>query len=404
MRFSYRKLFSIPGAFKFSMAALIGRLPAGMIGLAIIFPLSSILGSYANAGIVAAATMSGMAFAAPFSGRLVDRYGQRNILVIFAVLNLLSTLSLIVCTKYAAPFSVLCLMGAVCGASRLSTGTMARTRWAFVIPKKNITYYKETLQAAFAFESVLDEIVFICAPILATLLCSFVHPLAGLACCLISYVGGALALAIQNKTEPSIEPRHEKYSSALTLSALRIIFSAILFIGISAGAIEMIVVARTDALNSRALTGELIATLAFSSMLSGFWYGAQRFKVEPFVLWIRCIGILVLVLIPFVFAIHVLPLALALFIAGLAIAPTAISGQILTEKILPKALMNEGMSMIVTAMILGMALGSWLSGVLIDTIGTNFTGILPVAVTLIALIIANIGARTLTKQVSFTRF
>lgn len=393
MRHSYRKLFSIPGTLKFSMAALLGRLPAGMIGLAIILPLSTLLGSYTSAGAVAASAMIGMALCAPLSGRLVDRYGQSKILIMFALGNLISTLLLIVCTECGASFAVLCILGAFCGASRLSTGTMARTRWAYVISKQDISLYKKSLQSAYAFESVIDEVVFISAPILATLLCTSVHPLAGLACCLVSYVCGALALAIQSKTEPMIEPFREKHSSAFTLSKLQVIFAAVLFIGISAGSLEIIVVARADELGSRPFAGGLIAMLAFSSMLSGFWYGSRRFNIEPSRLWGRCIGLLVLALVPFIFATNLVTLALALFMAGLAIAPTAISGQILTERTLPTSSMNEGMSMIVTAMILGMALGAWLSGLLIDNLGTCLIGSLPALATLAAFLIASICAR-----------
>ena len=385
------------------MAALLGRLPAGMIGLAIILPLSKLMGSYTSAGAVAAATMIGMALCAPFSGRLVDRYGQSKILMMFALVNLIATALLIACAEYHAPFAALCTIGAICGASRLSTGTMARTRWAYVIPKHDMSLYQDTLQSAYAFESVIDEVVFISAPILATLLCTSVHPLAGLACCLVSYVSGALALATQVKTEPTVAAIRTKQSSALTLTRLQVIFAAVLCIGISAGAIEIIVVARSDELGSRPAAGGLIATLAFSSMLAGFWYGSRRFKIEASLLWVRCIGLLVLALVPFIFATSLVTLALTLFVAGIAIAPTAISGQILTERTLPTALMNEGMSMIVTAMILGMALGAWLSGLLIDKMGTYLTGMLPALATLAALLIASLCARTFVIPGSSTK-
>lgn len=108
------------------------------------------------------------------------------------------------------------------------------------------------------------------------------------------------------------------------------IFAAILCIGVSAGAVEVIVVAHADVSNSRPLAGLLMATLAFSSMLAGFWYGARTFKLSAGVLWIRCLGLLVLALIPFAFATNLIVLMLALFVAGLMIAPTSIAGQVLT--------------------------------------------------------------------------
>ena len=384
MKYSYKKLFTIPGAAKFSAAAFIGRLPAGMIGLAIILPISKLMGSYMIAGLVAASTMIGMALFAPISGKLVDRYGQCRILFIFAVLNLAGTLALIGCIQLDAPLLLLCIAGIITGASRLSTGTMARTRWAFVTRTLEPKQHEKALQTAYAFESIIDEVVFISAPILVTLLCTTIHPLAGLAACLISYMIGALTLTIQRNTQPPAHSSHDKQPFALRVSGLRIIFVATLFIGISAGAVEVIVVARAYNLGSRSLTGLLMATFAFASMLAGFWYGERTFKLPAHTLWIRCLGWLVLALLPFAFATNLVMLVPAMFLAGLLIAPTSIAGQLLIKKTLPNKLLNEGMSLIVTAMILGMAAGSWLSGLLIDKFGPLHTGAFPAVAVLIA--------------------
>lgn len=397
MRHSYRKLFTIPGAAAFCTAALIGRLTSGMIGLALILPLSQLTGSYTMAGAVTASTMLGMALAAPFSGRLVDRFGQNRMLLIFAFLNLIWTSILIFCAQNNSSVLTLCLVGSMTGASRLSTGTMARTRWAYVIQTLAPGPRSHALQSAYAFESIIDEVVFISAPILVTWLCTSIHPLAGLVCCGISFVIGAVALALQHRTQPMIEERSQKQSPAMSILGIRIIFAAVLCIGISAGALEVIVVARADALGGLSITGLLLATLSISSMISGFWYGGRSFKLTAPILWLRCMGLLFLALLPFALAPNLSILALALLIAGLAIAPTAISGQVLTERILPISILNEGMSLVVTAMILGMAFGSWLSGLMIDKLGMYLPAMLPAIAVLTALVIAKIFSHDIFK-------
>lgn len=394
MNASYQKLFKLPGALGFCAAAFVGRIPAGMIGLAIILPLSALTGSYMKAGMVAAFTMLGMAFCAPMSGRLIDRHGQYRILMIFAALNFLATGMLIAAIQYDAPLVVLCVIGMIAGASRLSTGTMSRVRWAHVISQQDPQQQKTMLQAAYAFEGIVDEIVFISAPIIAVMLCTAIHPLAGLFCCLITFVIGAVTLAIQRRTQPPAASRREKQQTVFKLMGLRVIFSAILCIGISAGAVEVIVVARADVAQSRHLAGLLIATLALSSMLSGFWYGARTFKLPAHKLWIRCLVLLVVSLVPFIFSDNLLVLFFAMFIAGLSIAPASISGQVLTERIVPFKQLTEGMNVTVTAMILGMAIGGWFAGVLVDKIGIA-AGLLPAMATLVALIIATVGMRSL---------
>lgn len=393
MQAIYRQLFAIPGVMGFSAAAFLGRLPAGMIALAVILPISEYFGSYTLAGAVAACTMIGMALGAPFSGRLVDRYGQGKMLYIFAGCNLIATATLIACIYFHTPLTLLCLAGTATGVTRLSTGTLARVRWAYVIQANSGRNQAGMLQAAYSFESIIDEIVFISAPIVATFLCTAVHSLAGLLGSMLAFFVGALLLAVQKSTQPVTVPTKAKSLSAFKMPGLQIIVLAIFFIGISAGAVEVIVVARADALGSRALAGLLLALLALSSMLAGLWYGAQQFKLSPYDLWRRSLFGLFLTLIPFTFSSSLITQAIALFIAGLAIAPTSIAGQVLTERILPSQLLNEGMSIVVTAMILGMAVGGWGAGSFIDNINAYFAGIIPGIAVLISLIIALWGSK-----------
>ena len=66
--------------------------------------------------------------------------------------------------------------GAVAGAAMPQIGSCVRARWSHLVPDK------AQLQTAFAFESVVDESVFILGPALVTVLATAVHPLAGLGC------------------------------------------------------------------------------------------------------------------------------------------------------------------------------------------------------------------------------
>ncbi|XYH97090.1 MFS transporter [Sorangium sp. So ce1128] len=392
---TYWKLFAIPGAMGFSTAALLGRLPAAMLGLAVILGMSKLTGSYATAGAVAAFTMLGTAIGAPLSGRLVDRHGQRPILLLFAVLHLVGLSALVVSAQLGAPLQAVCAAGAVTGASRVSAGTLARTRWAYVMRRLDQEHRAATLQTAYAFESVVDEVVFISGPILVTLLSTTVHHLAGLACCLVLSVAGSVALAAQRGTEPPVEGAPDRSQSALAVPGLLVLSAATAFIGVSAGAVEVAVVARADAFGSRALAGLMMATLAFSSMISGFWYGARAWKLAAHALWLRCLALLVCGLVPFAFAAAPWSLVLALFVAGLTIAPSSIAALVLAERLLPASLLNEGMSVEMTAMALGMAAGGWLSGVLVDSFGAHRAVALPALSVFAALVIAAAGSRWL---------
>ena len=64
-------------------------------------------------------------------------------------------------------------------------------------------------------------------------------------------------------------------------------------------------------------------------------------------------------------------LAAVMLFAGMATAPTLITTMNLIERIVPKAQLNEGMTIVLTGLIIGIAAGSAVSGVVIDRIGAQ---------------------------------
>src|ERR1700740_3400901 len=76
----YADIFRIPGAWRFSAAGVIGRMPIAMYGLGTVLLISAVTGRYGVAGAVSAAGSVGYAFASPRIGRLTDTHGQRRVL------------------------------------------------------------------------------------------------------------------------------------------------------------------------------------------------------------------------------------------------------------------------------------------------------------------------------------
>src|SRR6185369_9311191 len=77
----YAEIFEIPGAWRFSVAGVIGRMPMSMFGLGTVLLISAITGKYGVAGTVSAAGSLGYAFSSPRLARLVDSRGQRYVLL-----------------------------------------------------------------------------------------------------------------------------------------------------------------------------------------------------------------------------------------------------------------------------------------------------------------------------------
>ena len=130
---SYRRVFAYPGAPAFSATGLVARLPISMMTLGIVLLVSSLTGSYALAGQVSAAYIIGnAAFAVPH-GRLTDRFGQRRVLYVDAVVFALSTTLMILSIVREWPLPWPHLLAAVAGAAIPQIGTMVRARWAHLL-------------------------------------------------------------------------------------------------------------------------------------------------------------------------------------------------------------------------------------------------------------------------------
>ena len=76
----YADIFRTPGAWRFSAAGVIGRMPMSMFGLGTVLLISAATGKYGVAGTVAAVGSLGYAFSSPQVARLVDSRGQRRVL------------------------------------------------------------------------------------------------------------------------------------------------------------------------------------------------------------------------------------------------------------------------------------------------------------------------------------
>src|ERR1700761_1834946 len=111
----YADIFTIPGAWRFSVAGVIGRMPMSMFGLGTVLLIASVTGSYGLAGIVAATGSVGYAVCAPQAARLADRLGQRRVLVPLAAFFAASTLALIGCAELHAPLWALLITGGLAG-------------------------------------------------------------------------------------------------------------------------------------------------------------------------------------------------------------------------------------------------------------------------------------------------
>ena len=190
----YGDLLRTPGAWRFLLPGFLARQPIAMLGIGTVLLVEHSTGSYGAAGIVTAISGVAMALLAPQSGKLTDRFGQGAVLVPAVFLHTLAVSLLIVLALRDAPLWTLFAAAVPAGASTPPISPMVRARWSSCLEKNS-----PLTNTAAAFESVTDEFTFVVGPVLATALCTGVHPAAGLIAEVALISGGGLFFAAQRR-------------------------------------------------------------------------------------------------------------------------------------------------------------------------------------------------------------
>src|SRR6266516_3022945 len=99
----YRGLVTVQGGLAFSAAALVARWPISMQTLGTVLLVAAKTGSYAVAGAVSATVVVAQAFAGPPVSRVIDRVGQRRVMLLGLAVHLAGLAALVALTLAGAP-------------------------------------------------------------------------------------------------------------------------------------------------------------------------------------------------------------------------------------------------------------------------------------------------------------
>lgn len=263
----YGRLFALPGTRAFTAGNLIARLPMGMFGISAVMMIAGQRGSYALAGAVTATGLAATALVAPWTARLVDRYGQARIAVPATVIAVLGSVALILCVRTQAPAWTLF----ACYAATATTpniGGMSRARWTHLLRESPAAHH-----TAMSFEQAADELCYMCGPVVAAFLCSAVFPEAGTLTAAALLLIGMLLFTSQRATEPPVSAPGQGTSPLRAVRPLLVLFVPL---GLLFGSMEVTSIAHLDARGLGAATGLVLALQAAGSCAAGLLYGAFR--------------------------------------------------------------------------------------------------------------------------------
>ncbi|MCJ1679045.1 MFS transporter [Streptomyces sp. APSN-46.1] len=390
----YGLLLRTPGALSFLLPGFAARQPFAMLTIGIVLLVQHTTGSYGDAGIVAAVTGVSMALFAPQMGKLADRFGQSAVLIPGVLAHAAAVSALTAFALLGAPLWALALAAIPAGASVPQVGPMVRSRWAAKLgggtsQAEGSGGGSPLLPTAAAFESVTDEFTFVVGPVLATALCTGIHPAAGLITEAALTLIGGLLFAAQRGTQPKPVPlaaNGEKHASALSFPGLRVLIIAFIGIGAVFGGMQVSLAAFSNEIGNPGANGLLYGVFAAGNMIAGIACGAIAWKIGPRRrLILGYVGLTAAASVLWAANSAILLGALGL-VVGLCIAPALITGYTMVEQLIPAASRTEAFTWLTGAVAFGQAGAVTVAGRLTDAHGSSYGFLVPMGATALALV------------------
>jgi len=361
----YRRVMRAPHVKALVAAVLVASLPIGMGTLAIVVFIQRETGSYASAGLVAAALAGGAAAVTPLLGRLIDRAGQAAVLLPCALVSPLALLA-IALTGAGAPVGVLAAVAFVAGGSSPPVLTCLRSMWPMLLRGGS-----GLIRTGLTIDALLLEAAFIAGPLTAAVLIGVASPQTALVVTAAGTLVGTLAFVAASPMRRMRGPARtdRRLLGPLRSRGLQTMLLATFPVGLLFGGFDVIAPAIGEEVSGRqSIGGVLIAVTAAGSALGGIWWG-MRSTGAPARGYLRAACLL-----PLGLAALALPDGLPALVAfalllGVPFAPFNAAGGELLHRLAPAGMGTESFTWITTALVSGAACGQALAGPVIEHAG-----------------------------------
>jgi MFS family permease len=368
---SYWEALATPGAATPVLSSALARLPIAMISLATLLYVQRMTGSFGAAGLVSAGLLAGSSLGVVAQGRLMDGVGPTRPLLVASVAFAVAAAGLIVALETGQPLAVLVVVALLTGLVQPGTPAASRALWGRLVPAGPLR------DAAYSYEAISLEMFFILGPALAAFLASTPWPGTGLVVAVAAMAVGTAAFASSRVVRTQeVVPRPPSLGllGALARPGMRTVALAAMGCSLVVGAVEVGVPAVATAAGSPVLAGVLLSAWSVTSVLAGVLY-----SMRP---WPRPLHLRVPVLLA-AFALLVAALALTellnslvalvvvMLAAGALITPQLTANSLAVQFVVPTGAATEGFGWVVTASMLGLAVGQSLGGGGVHLVGPS---------------------------------
>jgi MFS family permease len=363
----YVQLFREPDMRGTILASLVGRLPIGISGLALLLLVQAREASFIDAGLVTSAYLAGLAGIAPLVGRLIDRVGPRPVLLIAGLAYPLALFALVNALNRDAPLWLVTVLSFAAGATLPQVTTCMRTLYRRRLQDDSL------LVTALSLDSVLIELVFIVGPMLVALFVATASPaVAVLFGALCAAMGAIFITRTPALRSWPIEPQ-QRHSllGALQDSPFRRLLAVLLGYAAVFGLVDIGAASYAHATGHPALAGVILGVMSIGSATGGLVYGSRPWHLPLTRQFALALIIMGASIVPLAVIANPYLLSLAASISGVTMAPPLIIQSTIVAKTMRTSQMAEAFTWVTTAMLCGVGIGFACGGAVAEVRGAG---------------------------------
>lgn len=349
-------LLRVPQVPRLLVSALVGRLPNGMVPLALVLFARATGESYGRAGLLTAAYSLGCCLGGPALSRVMDLRGQREALVLGGVVS-----SVALAVLPWSPGTLALVVALVAGLATPPLEPALRTLWPSVLEPRHVP-------SAFALDAAAQELVFVLGP-LVVLLAQLTGAGGGLVAAGALGVLGTLWFTAARPSRTWRPPMHEDrhWLGPLRSRRLGVLYASIVLLGATIGVPAVALVAYAESTGHRPLGSWLVAANALGALIGGLTYSPRAPHRDPRRDLLLGLSLIVVTYAALATVPADVPVMAVLAVASGVGLPAVLTCVFqLVDRLAPAGTTTEAFAWLVSAFLVGSSAGAALAGLLVD--------------------------------------
>ncbi len=386
----HEKLVSAVG-FGYFPIALTARLPYAMMVVGVLTLVVTARESMTLGGVNSAVVGAGTAIFGPLIGAAVDRWGQRPVLLIAGLVNCLALLAMAWVAFSSLPDWVVLTIAFVIGASAPQVGPMSRSRLVLLITRAIVPGRRtKVFNSTMSYESGADEVVFVFGPVIVGLLATVnpVAPVVGAAVLTAVFVGAFALHPSARAARPTASDGEAVRApvSALLSPRLLVVVLGVLAIGMMFGTVLTSLTAVMEDMGRPGQAGLLYGAMGVGSATLALMVGRFPTGFSLRARWTVFAAVLLAGVIGFGVSAAVWSITVSLLVAGIGLGPILVTAFSLAALRSPHGWSATVMTILGSAVVVGQASSSAITGWLADSAGTSTSVLAPIVPASIVLV------------------